>query len=129
MKPLDTSFFIFAHLILGAILLVVLLTNDNPQMGIYFLLLIPLSFAAFVLVPFAVLRSIALFNTGQTFMQIGYILLVAISMVGGGMYLSDPDDALIPILFTVPASLVLIAVCGWITILESLSQKKPIVVP
>ncbi|QMV84872.1 hypothetical protein HW450_11105 [Corynebacterium hindlerae] len=129
MKILDTFVFIFAHLILGAILLVVLLTNENPQMGIYFLLLIPLSFASFVLVPFAVLRSIALFNTGQTFMQIGYILLVAISMVGGGMYLSDPDSVLAPAVFTVPASLVPIAVCGWITIFKSLSQKKPVVVP
>ncbi|QTH59240.1 hypothetical protein J5O04_10585 [Corynebacterium hindlerae] len=129
MKLLDTFFFIFAHLILGAILLVVLLTNDNPEMGIYFVLLIPLAFVAFVLVPFAVLRFIALFNTGQPFMQIGYLLLFTISMVGGGMYLSDPDDALIPIVFTVPASLVPIAVCGWITIFKSLSQKKPVVVP
>ncbi|MFV8380667.1 hypothetical protein [Corynebacterium hindlerae] len=71
MKPLDTSFFIFANLITGPVALFVIFTLAAPALSVLLLLLIPLSFVAFVLVPFAVLRSIALANTGQKFMQIG----------------------------------------------------------
>ncbi|MDU0479336.1 hypothetical protein QVA66_08800 [Staphylococcus chromogenes] len=124
MSVIDKIAFAFSHLVVAIFLAMVALFAINEENGIFFVYLLPMSFAVFLTVPFAIIRAIMLWHRRQPLLLISYLLMLLVTAVCVWVGLSDYDSAVIFLALTLPASMFPIVVLGWISFFARPGQRK-----